>query len=337
MAKIYKRGKVWYSRIRINGDEIRKPLSTDRRIAEERLGELIKNRNAARHGHAPTNASWPTFRDELLRASKLNKNIRTWQAEARAFREMEAIVTVQRINQITPHFLEEIIKPAWIAAGRGKYVINRDLRSIRSAMRKAEAYGYVARQDWTVNKYIKTPKGRLCFWTLAELLQLREHCHGLWKTLLYLGSRAGLRRAEIRELPWKEVDFERNRIHIAPSDTWIPKDHERRFIPMAPDLREYLLSIKNGDSYVFSEAGERPTIGTMTTYFGRLVRKANLRGSIHTLRHCFGAHLASNGVPLKFIKEWMGHSKISTTEIYSHLIPGSFTDHAINQLPQLPE
>lgn len=336
MAKIFQRGKVWYSKIRINGVEVRRPLSKDKSIAEEKLGELIKQRNAARHGHAPVNARWETFRDELLAASRVNKKKQTWQAEERAFRELEAVTPIQRINQITPRYLEEIVKPSWIARKRGKYVINRDLRSIRSAMKKAEAYGYVPRQDWTTNKYLKVPKGRLHFWRVDELLKLRKFCNGVWRTVLYLGSRAGLRPGEIRALPWSEVDFDRNRIHIVANDEWEPKDHERRYIPMAEDLREYLLSIKNGHPYVFQDKFEdRPSLGSMQAYFPRLVRKAGLRGSLYTLRHSFGAHCASAGVPLRRLQNWMGHAKITTTEIYAHLIPGA-GEEVINQMPQLP-
>lgn len=335
MATLFQRGKVWYSRIRIQGEEIRKPLSTDKKIAEERLGDLIKERNAARHGHVPANARWQPFRDQLLKASMENKKRSTWLAEIRAFRELEAVFPVQRINQITPMVLEEIVKPTWIARKRGKYVINRDLRTIRGAMRKAEAYGYAPIQNWTTNRYIKTPKGRLHFWTVAQLLELRNVCLGAWRTLLYLGSRAGLRREEIRELPWQHVDFEQNLITIAPFGEWIPKDYECRDIPMAKDLREFLLSIRRDETYVFSDDGFRPTKGSMTTYFARLVRKAKQKGSVHTLRHTFGAHLASAGTPLQYIKAWMGHSDIETTEIYSHLMPDS-THQAIHMMPQLP-
>jgi integrase len=339
MAKLYKRGNTYYSRIRIGGKEVRKPLSTNKDLAEERLGDLIKIRNATKHGHAPTNMSWQTFKKEYLEASKQAKDPKTWTSEVRAFREMEADCPVNKLAQITPQFLD-LVKTKWLARGRGKYVINRDLRSIRTAMKKAEAYKYVSREDWTSNKYMKVPKGRLKFYTVPDLLLLKKVCHGAWLTILYLGARAGLRREEIRELTWSEVDFARNRIHIAPRDAdgevsaWTPKDYERRFIPMAPDLRAYLESIKNGSPYVFSDEGQRPTLGSMTSYFSRLVRKAKLKGSIHTLRHSFGAQLASAGVPPKAIQEMMGHSKSQTTDIYTHLIPGT-AESSVNKLTSL--
>lgn len=62
MAKIYKRKKVWYSDIFIGGERFRKPLSTDRRIDEEKLAELIKQRNSLRYGHAIKDINWKNFR-----------------------------------------------------------------------------------------------------------------------------------------------------------------------------------------------------------------------------------------------------------------------------------
>lgn len=333
MARIYKRGKTWYCQIRIDGKEVRKALSTNHRIAEERLGDLVRQRNAKRHGHVPADMSWEAFKIEFLETSQHEKHRSTWLAEVRAFREMESVTPIQKLDQISPVFLDRV-KTRWLKLGRGKYVINRDLRSIRGALRKAEAYGYVAKQDWTTNKYIKTSRGRLHFFSAAELLQLRSVCQGVWRTILYLGSRAGLRRDEMRMLPWQEIDFERNRIHIAPTGEWTPKDYQRRFIPMADDLREYLHNLKDKHEYVLAENGERPSLGSMTTYFKRLVRKAGLKGSIHTLRHTFGSHLASGGAPPTAIQAMMGHSKLEMTEIYMHLVPGT-TESAVTRLPKI--
>lgn len=335
MASIFKRGGVWYSNIRIQGQRLRKPLSTDRRIAEEKLGELVKMRNAHRHAHAPVNMRWQDFRKRYLEQSRAEKKPNTWQGEERAFNQLEKVAPIYRLAQLTPELLDTV-KARWVKAKRGKYVINRDLRSIRTAIHKAEAWGYVPRQDWSTNTYLKTPRGRLHFFTVEDMRKLLKVCRGLWRTILFLGFYAGLRREEIHTLRWQTIDFARNRIHIEPTDEWSPKDNERRFIPMARDLRAYLEKLAKTacGPYVVAEGGERPALATMSVYFKRLVRKAGLKGSIHTLRHSFGSHLASSGAPPKAIQEMMGHSKLETTEIYMHLAPGT-KEAAVDHLPGL--
>lgn len=333
MATLYKRGDVWYSKLKIGGKVVRKALSSNRRISENKLADLIKQRDAVRHFHSPANMSWRTFRTQYTEQSKTEKKANTWQGEERAFNWLEKVCPVNRLNQMTPALLERT-RSKWIEAGRGKYVINRDLRSLKTAMYWAERQGYLPKQDWATVKFIKTPKGRLHFFTLPELNKLKKGCKGIWLTMLYLGARAGLRPAEMYWLEWSDIDFDRNRIHISAKKDWHPKDFERRWIPMPIDLREYLerLETKRMDDRVLSDGGHIPTTDSMTVYFTRLARKAGLKGTPYTLRHTYASHYVQNGGNIYKLKEYMGHSSIETTQIYAHLAPAD-ADKTLENMP----
>ena len=342
MATKYKRGRVWYSKIKINGKVIRKALSTDQRIAENKLADLIKQRDAVKHNHAPRDLSWYTFRTEYIHDRKTEKADNTWEGDERAFREFEAIAPIHRLDQMTPGLLDKV-RTKWIGCRIYKknrrpkiYVINRDLRSIKTAMRWAERQGYLPKQEWTTVQYIKTPKGRLHFFSIEDLQALKKVCRGVWLTILYLGARAGLRPAEMYWLEWTDIDFHHNRINIAPKAHWVPKDYECRVIPMTPDLREHLehLITKRSDARVLSEEGHVPTLNSMTVYFKRLAMKAGLAGTPYTLRHTYGSLYTQNGGNIYRLQKYMGHADIETTMIYVHTAKGE-EDRILDQMPGL--
>ena len=167
-----------------------------------------------------------------------------------------------------------------------------------------------------------------------------------------LGAFYGLRRSEIVGLKWDAIDFENNTISIRHTVTScslegktvvIAKDatktkSSRRTLPLVPFFREKLQKLKAqqeqnkelcGDSYnreyegyVYVDAlGDLIKPDYITSQFPIELRKKGFRRiRFHDLRHSCASLLLANGVPLKQIQEWFGHSDFSTTaNIYSHL------------------
>jgi len=155
-------------------------------------------------------------------------------------------------------------------------------------------------------------------------------------------------------LKWNAIDFERKTITIQYTVTEanlndgrgnviIEKERtksktSRRTLPLVKPfedllIRMYLEQKKNrklcGDCYCtdyldfiyVNEIGERVKPGYLTQHFPLLLKKHNLRKiRFHDLRHSCASLLYANGVSLKQIQEWLGHSDISTTSnIYTHL------------------
>lgn len=146
------------------------------------------------------------------------------------------------------------------------------------------------------------------------------------KAILELLYSSGLRISELVNLELKSIDFDDCIIRV------FGKGSKERIIPMNDyainALKMYIdnyrnLMIKNEvNNYVF--LNNHGKIMTRQGVFKMLKKECMIKGinkniSPHTLRHTFATHMLQNGADLRIIQEILGHSDISTTQIYTHV------------------
>lgn len=333
MATIYLRGEMYYSRLFVNGKQIRKPLSRDKRIAENMLAQMMVDGDILRRGGSAggEDMSWDGFKQRYLQHSKATKNIKTYEAEEWSLRLLGEMFPIKKLSQVTPELLDQL-KERLKIEGYGIPSINKHLQVIKTAMSTAEKWNFILPQKWEKVTYFKQARGRLLFYSIDELKKLLEKSYDFWKIFVMLGARAGLRRSEVYYLKWEDVDFERNRIHICPKGDWHPKNYEQRWIPMPPDLATFLRALPYRGEWVLKE---RWSIGSISGNYSRyIIKPYGFKGSLHTLRHTYASHLAQAGVPLYDISKLLGHSSIKMTQVYAHLCPESY-NKAVERLPAL--
>ncbi len=140
-----------------------------------------------------------------------------------------------------------------------------------------------------------------------------------------------MRRSELFNLRWRDVDLKSKKLRVWPYEGFIPKGKKARGIPLNDEVWNVLRKLKkeNGDSeFVFRPF---PNIQKLGEKFTHLVKNLGMEGTLHDLRHTFASHLSMSGVPIPVIKEFLGHSAIATTMIYAHLSPDQ-NRTAINKL-----
>jgi integrase/recombinase XerD len=152
------------------------------------------------------------------------------------------------------------------------------------------------------------------------------------KAMLTVYYGCGLRRTEGLALEISDVLFEKQLLHVRKG-----KNHKERFVPVSNaglkhlenylyDSRPLLIKKQKSESFFISERGRPIGEVMMNLRFRQLVARTNnpvlieKEPTLHTLRHSIATHLLGNGMKLEKIKEFLGHSSLESTQIYTHLL-----------------
>ncbi len=145
------------------------------------------------------------------------------------------------------------------------------------------------------------------------------------RAILELIYSCGLRISEVSNAKLK--DFNSGLTIL----TVIGKGNKKRFIPIGKMAKKYLkkymkirknFGIKQDSEILFlSKSGKKLSSDEIREILNRYIILIAQSGgfSPHTIRHSFATHLLSEGADLRAVQEMLGHSNLSTTEIYTHL------------------
>jgi integrase/recombinase XerC/integrase/recombinase XerD len=154
-------------------------------------------------------------------------------------------------------------------------------------------------------------------------LELRD------RAMLELAYSCGLRAQEVIDLDLTSIDFEGERLRIE------GKGGKTRFVPVGEPAQRALRTYLERGRPELAGSGEPPAALLLSKSGRRLhpsdlrrrlelwVRHAAIAGGVspHALRHSFATHLLEGGADLRAIQELLGHSSVSTTQVYTRVEP----------------
>ncbi len=139
-------------------------------------------------------------------------------------------------------------------------------------------------------------------------------------TMISLLYGAGLRVGELVRLKMRDFDFDRKVIHVVSG-----KGKKDRYTLLPESLMQILQKqklVKDPQNFLFTnQKGKHLTEKTVEKIVKAAAVRANISKHIspHTFRHSFATHLLENGTDIRYIQELLGHAKIETTQIYTHV------------------
>jgi integrase len=130
--------------------------------------------------------------------------------------------------------------------------------------------------------------------------------------LVLLALTTGLRRNELVQLSWSDIDFERGELVLQPEKT---KTARGRRVPLRKDVVELLSELRAPEGCVF--AGWAKTSPALSRRWKLLVARAGLgKVGMHAMRHTFATTLLRHGADLRTVQDLLGHRALKTTALY---------------------
>lgn len=137
---------------------------------------------------------------------------------------------------------------------------------------------------------------------------------------------SGLRVSELTELKMKDIDISNKEIRVTGKGDKERivyfGDYAKKYLELyLKEGRKELLNSKRSDYLLINNLGDNLSTRGVQMVIDDIVKEASLKHNIspHALRHTFATDLLNNGADLKSVQELLGHSSLSTTQIYTHI------------------
>ncbi len=258
------------------------------------------------------------------------------------------------MEEVTPFLLQGWRKKR-LALGRSPHTVNRDMVAIKALLSKAVEWGFLkasplARMSKTKaddnsrvryllpdeekrlfveldKREVKGREARLRFneWRRERHLELfPEITESMYidhlQPIVLLALNTGLRRGEIFDLEWRDVDFANNRLTVRAAAA---KGQRARYIPLNKGVRKLLKQWKKqtgrSSERVFP-GKEDKRLNNISTAWKKLIIDAKIVDfTFHDLRHCFATQVLKGGADIVTVSKLLGHSDLKMTLRYSHI------------------
>jgi integrase len=336
---VYKRGDTWYISYFLNGRHIREAMGANKAAAE---AVLNRKKLAIRAGKYSDPEDLPRITIDMAcdEYKKRSAHLKSQSTLKYALAIIKKHFAGRNVCDLTEKDIDDFIitrrdAPTRWKTKRAGATVNREVNILRSLLTMATRQGMMEKNPASRPRRLPESKGRLRYLTTEEAGRLLELAKKTASkdiyTIILIALESGLRRGEIFNLHWADLDFRNDQVWVRETKNGAP-----RYVPMTARVKETLSKRPRrlGMPYIFPgrTEGNHLSNGVRETFMNLLERAGIKDFRFHDLRHTFASHLVMAGVPLHTVGQLLGHKTPGMTMRYSHLSP----DHLKQAVRNLP-
>lgn len=294
------------------GRQCRKSLGalTAREAEDYRLAKELEQRTGAHvFSYAPL---FSELADEYLSWRKSEYPDSQYRVQQIIEQHLKPAFQYVAIDAMTPRQVEQFKADRLEVVSEG--TVSKEIRTLKAMLNKAVEWQLL---NFSPIQVVASPRVRtsrpIHWYQMEELQTLYGQSPPSHRPIWQLLANTGMRRGEAQNL---KIEHDKGEsILIESTAEARTKSRKWREIPLSVNGRAALDELINTSRTEYVLPIMIPN--SLTRAFKR--DKGQLEGSLHSLRHTFGSHLAIKGTSVRVLQELMGHASIKTTERYLHV------------------
>ena len=275
-----------------------------------------------------------SFIDYLYIEKGLSQNsVKSYQSDLLHFMEWSVqalkipakLTTSQDINKYIKYLFDQDFKSS---------SVNRKISSIKAYfifLKKKKYIDVIPTEDIPIpkqNKNLPNSMSEKDVETLLSCINSKKDIEIRDRAMVELLYATGVRVSELINIKFSNIDMNRNVVRV------LGKGSKERLIPFGDQAHDSIikyLQIRGKSQSKELFLSNRGKILSRVSFWNRVkvyLIRCNLKSNIspHTLRHAFATHLLNRGADLRSVQMLLGHSDLSTTQIYTHIAKKRLSD-----------
>ena len=313
----------WVCDFYYNGERIVKTLKFARTKKEAEAAEAVIMNEVFKQAYGFDEKPDQRFEDFVIETflpySESNK--KSFYSDVLICRVLVQKFKGKTLRQITPPMIESfkqefLAKPTKHGKKRSLATVNYHLSILSKIFSLAVDSELIENNPSFRVKKLKLNNQRMRVLSSAEETKLFAALgeNELVKNIVLVALHTGMRRGEIFNLKWFDVDFTRNLIQIQES-----KSNKKRLVPINETIRTLLDNLPRTNEFIFPSPKTGGRLDNIKRSFRRAVNIANIKDfRFHDLRHTAATRMADAGADAFTLMKILGHSDIRMTSRYTH-------------------